>query len=59
MRQVKTGRVTPKFLLEKLGSAAQGDGLHKTLDSLGRLLRTAYLCDYFTNPVDADRKLTI
>ena len=50
MRQVKTGRVTPKFLLEKLGRAAQGDGLHKTLDSLGRLLRTAYLCDYFTNP---------
>lgn len=50
LASVKTGRVTPKFLLEKLGSAAQGDGLHKTLDSLGRLLRTAYLCDYFTNP---------
>lgn len=50
LASVKTGRVTPKFLLEKLGSAAQGDPLHKTLDALGRLLRTIYLCDYHSNP---------
>ncbi|MEK8034949.1 Tn3 family transposase [Ideonella sp. DXS29W] len=50
LASIKTGRVSPKFLLEKLGSAAQGDALHKCLDSLGRLLRTAYLCDYYTNP---------
>ena len=50
LASVKTGRVTPKFLLEKLGSAAQGDPLHKTLDALGRLLRTIYLCEYHSNP---------
>jgi len=33
-----------------LGSAAQGDPLQRAADQLGRLLRTLFLCDYFTNP---------
>lgn len=46
---IRQGRVSAKFALEKLGSAAQGDLMHKAADQLGRLLRTLYLCDYFSN----------
>lgn len=46
---VHTGRVTPKELLERLGSNASGSPVFKALDSLGRLLRTIFLCDYFAN----------
>lgn len=28
----------------------QGDALHRAADQLGRLLRTLFLCDYFSNP---------
>jgi TnpA family transposase len=45
-----TGHVSPSLLLQKLGSAARGDDLHRAGDHLGRLLRTIFLCDYFTRP---------
>lgn len=47
---IRTGRVSPKLVLERMGSAAQGDPLHKAADQLGRLLRTLFLCDFFSNP---------
>jgi hypothetical protein len=47
---IRSGRLTPKEALEKMGSSAQGDPLHKAADQLGRLLRTLFLCDYFSNP---------
>lgn len=46
---VHTGRVTPRQLLERLGSHAATSPVFKALDALGRLLRTIFLCDYFTN----------
>jgi len=46
---IRTGRVSPKFVLEKMGSAAQDDPLHKAADQLGRMLRSLYLCDFFAN----------
>lgn len=46
---VLTGRVSAAVLMQRLGSAAQGDHLHSAADSLGKLLRTVYLCDYFSN----------
>lgn len=46
---IRAGGVSPKLALEKLGSAAQGDPMHKAADQLGRLLRTLFLCDYFSN----------
>ena len=46
---IRIGRVSPKFVLEKMGSAAQGDPLHKAADHLGKLLRSLYLCDFFSN----------
>jgi len=46
---IRDGRVSPKLALEKLGSAARGDPMHKAADQLGRLLRTLFLCDYFSN----------
>ncbi|WP_439590536.1 Tn3 family transposase [Hydrogenophaga sp.] len=46
---IHTGRVSPKDLLERLGSNASGSPVFKALDSLGRLLRTVFLCDYFAN----------
>lgn len=47
---IRSGRLTPKEALEKMGSSAQGDPLHKAADQMGRLLRTLFLCDYFSNP---------
>jgi len=47
---IRMGRVSAKFVLEKMGSAAQDDPLHKAADHLGRLLRSLYLCDFFANP---------
>src|SRR2546425_12836135 len=41
--------MSPRAALEKLGSAAHGDPMHKAADQLGRLLRTLFLCDYFSN----------
>ncbi|MFX4377465.1 Tn3 family transposase, partial [Acinetobacter baumannii] len=32
--------------LQRFGSAAQGDPLHRAAEHLGRLLRTVFLCDY-------------
>lgn len=46
---IRGGRVSPKAALERLGSAARGDPMHKAADQLGRMLRTLFLCDYFTN----------
>lgn len=45
---IKTGRTTALLALQRLGSAAHGDALHKAGDALGKLLRTVYLCDFFT-----------
>lgn len=47
---IVSGRISAAILLQRLGSAAQGDPLHKAADHLGRLLRTLFLCDYFSNP---------
>ena len=46
---IRTGRVSPVIAIQRLGSAAQGDPLQRAADQLGRLLRTLFLCDYFTN----------
>ena len=35
--------------LQRFGSAAQGDPVHRAGDQLGKLLRTLFLCDYFSN----------
>ncbi len=37
-------------LLEFFGSAARGEGVYLAGTSLGKLLRTIYLCDYYTLP---------
>ena len=37
------------FALQRFGSAAQGDLVHRAADHLGKLLRTLFLCDYFSN----------
>lgn len=48
---IRSGNLSAKEALDKLGSAAIGDAMHKAADELGKLLRTIFLCDYFTNPV--------
>lgn len=45
---ILTGRVSVSWALARNGSAAVGDKLHRALDHYGRLLRSIYLCDYFT-----------
>lgn len=43
---IRSGRVSASLALERFGSAAQGDPLHRAAEHLGRLLRTVLLCDY-------------
>lgn len=47
---IRSGRVSANVALHRFGSAAQGDPVHRAADQLGRLLRTLFLCDYFSNP---------
>ena len=43
---IRSGRITASLALQRFGSAAQGDPLHRAAEHLGRLLRTVFLCDY-------------
>jgi TnpA family transposase len=54
---IRSGRLTAKQALERLGSAAHGGGVHRAAKSLGQLLRTLFLCDYFSND-DFRREIT-
>nr|WP_226382964.1 transposase [Burkholderia mayonis] len=46
---IHSGRVSATVALQRFGSAAQGDAVHRAADQLGKLLRTLFLCDYFSN----------
>jgi TnpA family transposase len=46
---IRSGRVSAIVALQRFGSAAQGDRVHRAADHLGKLLRTLFLCDYFSN----------
>jgi TnpA family transposase len=47
---IRRGWLSPKEALDRLGSAAAGDPAREAADSLGRLLRTIFLCDFLTQP---------
>lgn len=47
---IRQGRLTAAEAISRLGSAARGDPVHAAADELGKLLRTVFLCDYFTVP---------
>jgi len=47
---IEEGWRTATEVLERFGSAARGDRIHRAGHALGQLLRTVYLCDYFTMP---------
>ncbi|MPW18135.1 Tn3 family transposase [Paraburkholderia sp. CNPSo 3157] len=46
---IHAGRVSAMVALQRFGSAAQGDPVYRAADHLGKLLRTLFLCDYFSN----------
>ncbi|MBB5499614.1 Tn3 family transposase [Paraburkholderia sp. MM5384-R2] len=46
---IHSGRVSAIVALQRFGSAAQGDPVYRAADHLGKLLRTLFLCDYFSN----------
>lgn len=46
---IHSGRVSAIVALQRFGSAAQGDPIHRAADHLGKLLRTLFLCDFFSN----------
>lgn len=46
---IKSGRVSVAWALARHGNAAAGDDVRRCLDQYGRLLRSVFLCDYFTN----------
>lgn len=43
---IRSGRVSATLALQRFGSVAQEDPLHRAAEHLGRLLRTVFLCDY-------------
>ena len=45
---IEGGWTSAALALGRLGAAARGDPLHKTGEALGKLLRSLFLCDYFT-----------
>lgn len=47
---IDSGYTSAVTVLMRFGSAARGDPLYDAGVSLGRLLRTIFLCDYFVNP---------
>ena len=47
---IEQGWRTATDVLERFGSAARGDRIYRAGHALGQLLRTVYLCDYFTLP---------
>jgi len=47
---IEEGWRTATEVLERFGSATRGDRIHRAGNALGQLLRTVYLCDYFTLP---------
>jgi TnpA family transposase len=46
---IREGYVSAVHDLSRYGSAARGDAIYLAGTSLGRLVRTVFLCDYFTN----------
>jgi len=48
LASISNGTVSAVTALQRFGSAAQGDPIYRAAQQLGRLLRTIYLCDYFT-----------
>lgn len=47
---IEDGTTSAVLALERFGSAAKGDKTHSAGVNLGRLLRTVFLCDYYSNP---------
>ncbi len=43
---IRAGKVSAQLAIQRLGTAAAGDPLHRAAEHLGRLLRTLFLCDY-------------
>lgn len=48
---IKNGRCTAVQALQRFGAAARGQDVYDGAVYLGRLLRSIFLIDYFTNPV--------
>jgi len=46
---IQGGRISAGVAMQRFGSAAHGDAVHKAADHLGKLIRTLYLCDYHAN----------
>lgn len=47
---IEDGTTSAVLALQRFGAAAKGDSTHSAGTHLGRLLRTVYLCDYYSKP---------
>ena len=47
---IEVGQCSAITMLSRYGSAAADDQIYRAGVHIGRLIRTNYLCDYFTNP---------
>lgn len=48
---IQMGHTSAPLALNRFGSAARGDPTHSAGSTLGKINRTLYLCDYYTNPL--------
>jgi TnpA family transposase len=48
LASIRTGKINADLALRFLSSAGKGDVMQRATEHLGRLLRTVFLCDYFT-----------
>jgi TnpA family transposase len=46
-----SGKTSAAMLMQRLGSDAASDPLHKSVDHFGRMLITIFLCDFYTKPI--------
>ena len=48
---IEGGWTSAMLALERFGAASSGDPIHRAGTALGKMQRTIFLCDYFSNPL--------
>ena len=51
VESIKSGKVKASLIMQKIGSYARDNSIAKALKELGRIFKTMYLLDYFTDKV--------
>lgn len=49
MESIRCGKVKASLILQKIGSYARDNGVAKGLKEIGRILKTKYILDYYSD----------